>query len=113
MKIPPHSASRSILLIPALAITLALAGCKSTTPAPVTDDASLSTALKNRISGDSALSSESIQTSVQAGVATLNGTVSSEAARSLAASDAAQVPGIRTVVNNLTVQAPSAPVAAA
>ncbi len=112
MKIP-HSASRSVVLIPALAITLALAGCKSATPAPAADDATLSTALKTRISGDSALSSESIQTSVQNGVVTLNGTVSSEAARSLAASDAAQVAGIRTVVNNLTVQAPSAPVAAA
>ncbi len=113
MKIPPHSASRSIILVPALAIALAMTGCKSTAPAPATDDASLSTALKGRIAGDSALSSEPIQTSVQNGIATLNGTVSSEAARSLAASDAAQVAGIRTVVNNLTVQTPPAPIAAA
>jgi hypothetical protein len=47
---------------------------------------------------------------VQQGVATLNGTVSTDAARSLAASDAAQINGIRTVVNNLLVQ-PSAAVA--
>jgi hypothetical protein len=102
--------SRSFVATTALVIALTLSGCKSS--APVTDDASLSTALHSRISGDSALSSENIQTSVQNGVATLNGTVSSEAARSLAASDAAQVPGIRTVVNNLTVEAP-APAAAA
>ncbi len=73
----------------------------------------MSSGLQSRISGDSALSSESIQSSVQNGVATLNGTVSSEAARSLAAADASQVPGVKTVVNDLTVQAPTpAPVAA-
>jgi hypothetical protein len=59
--------------------------------------------------GDSALQQESIQATVQDGVATLNGTVSSEAARSLAASDAAQVAGLKTVVNNLTVQQASQP----
>ncbi len=99
------SISRSFVAIPALALVLAVSGCKSTPPPP--DDATLSTALQSRISGDSALSSESIQTSVKDGIATLNGTVSSEAARSLAASDAAQVQGIKTVVNNLTVQAPA------
>ncbi len=81
-------------------------------PCP-TDDASLTTALQSRIAGDGALSTESIQSSVQKQVATLNGTVSNEAARSLAAADAAQVPGIKTVVNNLTVQAPAPPATAA
>lgn len=104
------SIARSFIAIPALALVLAVSGCKSTPPPP--DDTTLSTALQSRISGDNALSSESIQTSVKDGIATLNGTVSSEAARSLAASDAAQVPGIKTVVNNLTVQ-PPAPVATA
>lgn len=99
-------ASSSGLLIAALGLALSFgaAGCKSTPAAPATDDATLGTALHSRISGDSALSAEPIQTSVQNGVATLNGNVSSDAARSLAANDAAQVPGIRTVVNNLTVQ---------
>lgn len=113
MKFPFSSTSRSLVVLPTLAVVLAFSGCKSATPAAATDDATLSTALHNRISGDSALSSESIQTSVQNGIATLNGTVSNEAARSLAASDAAQIAGIKTVVNNLTVQAPPAPVAAA
>jgi hypothetical protein len=84
-----------------LALTVGATGCKSAAPA---DDASLSTALHARISGDSAIAAESIQISVEKGIATLNGTVSNDAARSLAANDAAQVPGIRTVVNNLTVQ---------
>jgi len=104
---------RSIVATTALALAVTVPGCKSSTPAPAPDDATLSKALQSRISGDSALSSESIQSSVLNGVATLNGTVSSEAARSLAASDAAQVQGIRTVVNNLTVQEPVPPTAAA
>ena len=106
------SVPRIIATVTALSLALALWGCKSSTPAAPTDDASLSTALQSRIAGDSALSTESIQASVQNGVATLNGNVSSEAARSLAAADAAQVAGIRTVVNNLTVQQPAPTVAA-
>ncbi|WP_213807665.1 BON domain-containing protein [Granulicella sp. dw_53] len=94
------------VLVAALGLALAFSvGCKSKPAAPA-DDASLSSALASRISGDSALASEPIQASVQDGVATLNGNVSSDAARSLAASDASQVPGIRTVVNNLTVAPP-------
>src|SRR5271170_3359167 len=92
----------------ALIIGLGLAGCKSSSPAPPTDNASLTTAVQSRIAGDGAIGAEPIQSSVQGRVATLAGNVSSEAARSLAAADAAQVAGIKTVVNNLTVQAPPA-----
>ena len=91
-----------------LALGLILAGCKSSSPAPSTDDASLTAAVQSRIASDGAISAEPIQSSVQGRVATLAGNVSSEAARSLAAADTAQVPGIKTVVNNLTVQAPLA-----
>jgi hypothetical protein len=101
------SASRAILAATALTVAFGFAGCKSSTPP--TDDASLTTALQSRLTADSALSNEPIQSSVQKQVATLNGTVSNEAARSLAAADAAQVPGVKTVVNNLTVQAPAPP----
>jgi hypothetical protein len=104
-------ATRTFLLTTALSLIVGLAGCKSSTPLPI-DDASLSAALQSRIAGDGALSTESIQSAVQSGVATLTGSVSSEAARSLAAADAAQVAGIKTVVNNLTVQA-SAPIVTA
>ncbi|WP_051978975.1 BON domain-containing protein [Edaphobacter aggregans] len=105
------STTSSLIAVTALALTLSVAGCKSSTPAaPPADDASLTQAVQNRLSGDSALSTESIQTSVQNGVVTLNGNVSNEAARSLAAADASQIAGIKTVVNNLLVQ-PPAPVA--
>ncbi len=102
------NATRTFAAVTALTLGLGLAGCKSTTPAaPPVDDASLNAAVQSRLTGDSALSTESIQAGVQNGVVTLNGTVSNDAARSLAAADAAQVAGIKTVVNNLSVQAPA------
>ncbi len=84
-----------------LSLTAALiaSGCKK----PVADDATVTAAVQTRIAGDPALGAESIQSSVQGGVVTLNGAASSDAARVLAANDAAQVPGVRTVVNNITV----------
>jgi BON domain len=97
--------SRALLAATALALAFSLAGCKASSSAPPADDATLTTALQSRLAGDGALSAEPIQSSVKGQVATLNGTVSSEAARSLASADASQIPGIKTVVNNLTVQA--------
>jgi hypothetical protein len=106
--------SRALLAATALALAFSLAGCKAPSSAPPADDAALTTALQSRLAGDGALSTEPIQSSVKDQVATLNGTVSSEAARALASADASQVPGIRTVVNNLTVQsAPPAVTASA
>ncbi len=91
----------------ALALALAASGCKKAAPVPT--DSSMTEAVQGRLAGDSALGAPAIQSSVKDGVVTLNGTVGSDAARSLAAVDAAQVPGIRTVVNNLTVEGPVAP----
>lgn len=99
---PTFRSPRAITFAAVLAVALSLSGCKKSAAPP--DDAALTTAVQTRISGDSALQPESIQATVQDGVATLNGTVSNEAARSLAASDAAQVAGLKTVINNLTVQ---------
>jgi outer membrane biosynthesis protein TonB len=114
MNIPEiGSTTRTFVAATALTLALSVAGCKSSTPAaPPADDASLTTAVHSRLTGDSALATEPIMTSVQNGIVTLNGNVSSEAARSLAAADASQIPGVKTVVNNLSVQ-PAAPVAAA
>jgi outer membrane biosynthesis protein TonB len=110
-----HVRQYTIATIAAIVLTMGAAGCKRTqSAAPAIDDATLSAALQSRIAGDNALSTEAIQSSVQDGIATLSGNVSSEAARSLAAADAAQIAGIRTVVNNLSVQPPTpAPAVAA
>src|ERR1700750_3166496 len=90
---------RGIAAATILSLGLGLGGCKSNSPAAPVDDASLTTAVQGRLAGDNALSTDSIQAGVDNGIVTLSGNVSSEAARSLAASDAAQVTGIRTVVN--------------
>ncbi len=103
---PPRSLSFAAAL-PVFGLAL-LSGCRQATP--VTDD-SLTSAVQTRLSGDAAIASEPIQSSVRNGIATLNGTVSSDAARALAANDAAGVAGIKTVVNNLSVQTAAAPVA--
>jgi len=96
--------AHALVVCSALAIVLSLTACKSSPPPA--DDAALTAAVQSRLAGDGALSNEAIQSSIQNAVATLNGNVSSEAARSLAAADAAQVAGIKTVVNNLAVQHP-------
>ncbi len=93
-----------------LAMALSSTGCKSAPgagPNGAQDDATLTQAVQGKLSADTALGNEPIQAAVQEGVATLSGSVSSDAARALAASDAAQISGIRTVVNNLVVH-PSA-----
>ena len=87
-------------------MALVLVGCKAK---PATDDASLTSQAQSRISSDSALTGQPIQASVNNGVVTLTGSVTSDAARSLAGNDVAQVAGIRTVVNDLSVQPSAAP----
>jgi len=100
----------------ALVFILAVTGCKKAdAPAPP-DDNSLASSIQSRITSDSALSAEQIQVGVSGGVATLSGNVSNAAAKTLASNDAAAIPGVKTVINNLNVQAPApaaAPVAAA
>ncbi len=102
------NSSKILSAVAATSLTLSLfmtiAGCKSSAP-PVNDD-TLTTQLQSRLFSDQNLSGQSIQASVSKGVATLNGVVTSDTARSIASGDAAQVEGVRTVVNNLVVQAP-------
>lgn len=100
-----HGSSPSALAAFLIALLL-VAGCKRV-DAPVSD-ATVTSAVGTRLSGDAAIASEPIQSSAQNGIVTLTGTVSSEAARALAANDAAQVPGVKTVVNNLSVQTAAA-----
>ena len=99
MKNEMNFVRRSVSLA-ALGLVLSVAGCKS---APPPDDAALNTAIQNKLQADAGLSGQQIQTAVVGGVANLTGSVTNEAARSLAANDAAQVAGIRVVNNNLTV----------
>lgn len=92
-----------------LAVVLGLAaGCRSKQSAAPTDQ-QIASDIQAKIKGESALAQQNIQVSVANGVATLNGNVSDEASRALAANDSGTVAGVKTVVNNLTVQSAAAP----
>src|SRR5580692_4594851 len=94
---------RTAAFSPLLVLSLALAssGCKST--APATSDTSLTAQVQARLFADQNLGGQPIQASAANGVVTLTGSVSSDSARTIASSDAAQVPGVKTVVDNLVV----------
>jgi hypothetical protein len=66
-------------------------------------DAALATDVQKKILADSSLTVQPISVAANDGIVTLTGTVSDPNMRDAAAKDAAQVNGVRTVVNNLTV----------
>lgn len=98
--------TRARLAAAAVALTLAVglaAGCKHQAPA-APNDQQIATDIQTKLGSESALSGQDIHVSVANGVATLDGTVSSDAARALAGNEAGTIGGVKTVVNNLTVQ---------
>jgi len=106
MKLFPFESTRVRLAAAAVALTLAVglaAGCKHQAPA-APNDQQIATGIQAKLGGESALSGQDIHVSVANGVATLDGTVSSDAARALAGNEAGTIGGVKTVVNNLTVQ---------
>lgn len=70
-------------------------------------DAALATEVQKKITADSALTAQPVSVAANDGVVTLTGTVGDQNMRGAAAKDAAQVDGVRTVVNNLSVAAGS------
>lgn len=84
-----------------------IAGCKGQQSTARTDQ-QITSDIQAKIKGETALTQQNIQVSVVNGVATLNGTVSDEASRALAANDSGTVSGVKTVINNLTVQSAAA-----
>jgi len=71
------------------------------------NDAQVAGQIQGKIYADSNVPTKGITVTSANGVVTLSGTVSSDAERLAAASDAAQVAGVRTVVNNLQVAPPA------
>src|SRR4029079_15876830 len=103
-----HSRWSAVMLPKAGVVLLAIvvglaAGCKMKQSAAPTDQ-QIATDIQTKIKGQSALAQQNIQVSVVNGVATLNGTVSDDASRALAANDSGTISGVKTVINNLTVQ---------
>lgn len=77
------------------------------------NDAQIAGEVVTKINSDANLPNKQIAVTASKGVVTLSGAVGSELERSAAANDAAQVEGVRTVVNNLQVAAPVSASAAA
>src|SRR5215472_4260116 len=73
-----------------------LAGCSR-------NDQQVATEVQNKINADASFPDKGLSVSASNGVVTLTGNVSSDAARNAAANDAAQVTGVKTVINNLQV----------
>jgi len=74
------------------------------------DDAKISSDIQSRFSQDSGLSTKQLSVQSANGVVTLGGTVDNDAQRDAASRQAASVPGVKEVVNNLLVgNGPSAP----
>lgn len=72
------------------------------------NDAELAGAVQSRFSQDSGLSAKSLNVQAANGRVTLSGSVDNEMQRDAAARQAAAVPGVKDVVNNLQVAPPSA-----
>ncbi len=70
-------------------------------------DAQIASDVQNKISSDKAVQSHQITIQASNGVVTLSGNVTSDAERNAAAGDAAQIEGVKTVVNNLESSAPT------
>jgi hypothetical protein len=91
--------SRQSLYSCVLGITLLLGtGC-----AKKLDDAKMSSDIQSKFSQDSGLSSKQLTVQANNGVVTLSGMVDNAAQRDAAGQQAASVPGVKTVVNNLQV----------
>jgi hypothetical protein len=82
-----------------LGITLLLGiGC-----AKKLDDAKMSSEIQSKFSQDSGLASKQLTVQANNGVVTLSGTVDNAAQRDAAGQQAASLPGVKTVINNLQV----------
>jgi BON domain-containing protein len=85
----------------ALVVLAGLAGCNK---APARNDPQVAADVQRKISSDAGVTSHEVGVQADHGVVTLSGNVASDEERASAASDAATVEGVRTVVNDLVVQ---------
>ena len=92
----------------AIAPMLFLAAC-----ARPHDDAQIASEVRGKLWSDAGVGSRNINVQASNGVITLTGTSTSEPERLAAASDAAKVTGVRTVINDLQVKTPTPAAAAA
>ncbi len=89
----------STLLLAALALLVTLGvGCNR-----ARSDMQVATDVQSKINTDGNLPNKQITVNANNGIVTLSGTVGSDAERTAAANDAAQVDGVKTVIDHMTV----------
>lgn len=93
---------RNLSWVVVLSLALIAAGCSRVGSGSRTDS-QIATDVQNKINGDNAVPDKQVTINATSGVVTLSGNVSSDGARNAAANDAAQVEGVKTVINNLQV----------
>jgi len=93
---------RRYLWLSLISLALISVGC-SRMGIGARSDSQIATDVQGKINGDNSLPDKQITINANNGVVTLSGNVSSDAARNQAASDAGQVQGVKTVINNLEV----------
>src|SRR5689334_12622195 len=89
--------SLSILIL-GLALSLSLACSKGSS------DAQISSQVQGKLASDANIQNKQIGVQSANGVVTLSGNVATDIERASAANDAAEIPGVKTVINNLQVQ---------
>src|SRR5690349_9672009 len=87
----------------ALFVILALALARSKAP----NDAQIARDIQSKLTGDSGLQGKQLSVQSASGTVTLSGMVDSDAQREAAARYAASEEGVKQVINNLQVGAPS------
>src|SRR5262249_17331492 len=92
---------RRYLSLGLVSLALFAAGCTRT-------DQQVAADVQKKISADSNIPDKQVTVSATDGVVTLSGSVTSDAARNAAANDAAQVAGVKTVVNDVKVASTAA-----
>ncbi len=102
------SVQTMLAVVLALAL-MGLAGCNNKPANVERSDAQVAGDVQAKISGDSALAQRQISINANKGVVTLSGNVNSDTERSAASNDAAQVDGVKQVLNNLQVATAAAP----
>jgi hypothetical protein len=91
---------------------LLVSGCNRTSTSANRSDTEVASDVQSKINADSAIASKGITVNSTNGAVTLSGNVANDTERLAAANDAAAVPGVKQVVNNLTVGSGTSPVAA-
>jgi len=105
MKVRTHSYLSIIVLVAMMGMTVA---CNQ-----IPNDSKISSELQDKINTDSGLQGKQLSVQSDKGTVTLSGTVDNEAQRDAAARYASGIPGVKQVVNNLSIGAATTAAAAA